>query len=103
MKIRFPVLAAILSTLAATSLGACGSDSSSGSGMCGNGTVETGEDCDVSVPAAANCSTATMGVKTGGMLQCSAMTCKFDTSLCTGAGGGSGTGGGPGTGTGGGR
>lgn len=50
--------------------------------VCGNGTVDTGEDCDGTDFAGATCTS--LGF-TGGTLACSA-TCQFDLTGCTGTG-----------------
>ena len=97
--LKFPVLLLIASALAASSLGACGSDSSNAT--CGNNAVEGSEQCDGTDLHGGTCQSATMNPNSTGMLACNVMTCQFDLSHCTGVGGGSGTGGGP-NGTGGG-
>src|ERR1051326_7026206 len=101
MKTRFPVLIGVLSLIAISSVGACGSDADSPPGACGNGTVETaaGEVCDGANLAGATCASATMGAMSSGNLGCSSDCRSFVTSTCTGSGG-PGSGGGPGTGTG---
>jgi len=60
---------------------------------CGNGVIETGEQCDGTVRTS-SCSTATMGAHPLGTLKCSP-SCLIDTSSCTtsGTGGFVGTGG----------
>ena len=58
--------------------------------VCGNGTAESGEDCDGSDKNDATC--LTLGF-TGGSLTCDAA-CDFITSACTSGGGGGGGGGG---------
>ncbi len=49
---------------------------------CGNGVVESGEDCEAGVPLADTC--LTLGF-TGGSLACGG-SCQYDTSSCTGGG-----------------
>jgi hypothetical protein len=60
-----------------------------GTSVCGNNTIETGEDCDGSLLGGATC--ASQGFL-GGTLSCysagSANPCKFNTSSCTNGGGG---------------
>lgn len=73
----------------------CGSSSSSPppgkvnavSTTCGNGTVESGEDCDGANLNGQTCESATLGAFTLGTLKCSP-TCQFDMSGCTQAPGG---------------
>jgi hypothetical protein len=96
MRIKFPVLAVLLSSLVATSLGACGSDSSNAPSCNNNNMVDNGEMCDGLDLHGQSCSTVLM-MQASGTLSCK--NCQFDTSMCTtGAGGASGTGGGTGTG-----
>jgi hypothetical protein len=71
-----------------------GSDAASS--KCGNGRIDTGEDCDGTHLGGATCSSATMNSRPTGQLSCSKQ-CKLDTDGCTGSGG-PGTGGGTGTG-----
>ncbi|HVW25309.1 MAG TPA: hypothetical protein VHC69_08050 [Polyangiaceae bacterium] len=99
MKIKLPLLAALLSVAAATSLGACGSDSSSNAPSCNNnGMVDPGEQCDGLALNGQTCMSLLMAQTASGTLSCKS-DCTFDTSMCTnGAGGGSGTGGNNGTG-----
>jgi len=92
-------LGTFLSLCLGAAMASCGSDDTpapGASGTCGNGTVETGEQCDgPQLPSGATCQTASQGAKTGGVLGCSA-TCLFDLSACTGgAGGGAGMTGNP--------
>jgi hypothetical protein len=90
---------------AATVAYGCSSDSNTttppaeAGAKCGNGTIDTGEDCDGTKLNSKTCKDVSMSTFTGGTLKCSATTCKFDTSSCTkamtGTGGGTGTGGAP--------
>ena len=64
--------------------------------LCGNGKLDSGEQCDGKKLNGATCSSATMNARPNGTLSCTNR-CRFDTSKCTGSGNG-GTGGGPGTG-----
>jgi len=100
MQIKIPLLAVLFSTIAATSLGACGSDNSSSGGCNNNGVREGDEQCDGQDINNKTCSMLLMMQATG-TVTCSS-TCQFVTTACmTGSGaGGNGTGGG-GNGTGG--
>ncbi|HEY6559704.1 MAG TPA: hypothetical protein VI072_20620 [Polyangiaceae bacterium] len=61
---------------------------------CGNGAIDTGEQCDGRNLNGATCATATMGARPTGSLSCSKQ-CTFNTKGCKGggAGGAGGTGG----------
>src|SRR3989344_1929626 len=63
-------------------------------GFCGNGVVNSGEECDGSNLNGKSCSTQGFS---GGTLSCNA-NCTFNTSACTSSGGGGGGGGGGGSG-----
>lgn len=68
----------------------CGGGSSSG--MCGNGKIDSGEQCDgTMLGATSTCMAMNMGM---GVLSCDPMTCRYDTSMCSGMGMTGGTGGG---------
>ena len=58
-----------------------------GSATCGNGKLDTGEECDGALLNGATCETATMGAFKGGTLAC-APSCVFDMRMCTSTGGG---------------
>jgi hypothetical protein len=83
-------------------LGACGagddtdqaSEAAKRPRTCGNGTIDTGEQCDGRNLNGATCATATMGARPNGTLSCS-RSCTFNTKGCK-AGGAGGTGGGGG-------
>jgi hypothetical protein len=47
--------------------------------VCGNGMVETGEQCEANVAITASCASLGMGT---GMLTCDPATCMFDTQMC---------------------
>jgi hypothetical protein len=102
MRIKSLVLTIFLSGAVASSLGACGSDSSNPPSCNNNGMVDNGEQCDGLDLHGQTCMTVTLNMSASGTLACK-MDCTFDTSHCTtGAGGASGTGGGS-NGTGGGH
>lgn len=62
-------------------------------GLCGNGVIDSGEDCDGSDLGGATCASATMNALPSGALSCAA-DCKFDVSNCSsGVGGTTGAGG----------
>lgn len=67
-----------------------------GGKTCGNGTIDTGEQCDGRNLNDATCATATMGARPSGKLGCS-KSCTFNTKGCKagpgGAGGSAGSGG----------
>lgn len=48
---------------------------------CGNGSIDSGEDCDLGALGGADCSTATGGTLSGGVLACGAG-CVFNTTGC---------------------
>ena len=64
---------------------------------CGNGTVESTEECDGQNLNGSSCAAATMYAHPNGILMCSS-TCKFDTTNCSGTGPGPGPGAGGSTG-----
>jgi hypothetical protein len=98
MRTSWTKLTGLVLFAAAVAYG-CSSDSKpnpvSEAGTCGNGAVDTGEDCDGTKLNNKNCQSAMMGTYTGGNLKCSS-SCRFDFSACTKAM--TGTGGRPGTG-----
>ena len=103
MRTSWTKLSGLILFAAAVAYG-CGSDSKTTppvaeGGLCGNGTIDTGEDCDGTKLNSKTCQTQGMGTFTGGALTCSATTCKFVTTACTkaatGTGGTTGTGGAP--------
>lgn len=59
----------------------------SGTGNCGNGAIDMGEQCDGNNLQGFNCES--LGLN-GGMLSCDAMMCTFDTSMCSSSTGTSG-------------
>jgi hypothetical protein len=67
-----------------------------GASLCGNGVIDTGEQCDGTNLDGETCASLGYG---GGVLACLASTCTYDTSMCNnldsgyGAGGTGGTGG----------
>jgi hypothetical protein len=61
--------------------------------LCGNGKLDSGEQCDGNKLNGATCGSVTMGSRPNGVLSCSDR-CRLDASKCTGSGNG-GTGGGP--------
>jgi hypothetical protein len=92
MRIKFPVLAIFLTGFVATSLGACGSDSSGAPSCNNNGMWDEGEQCDGNDLHGASCMMVLMMANVGGSLSCN--NCQFVTTMCTmGAGGANGTGG----------
>lgn len=58
-----------------------------GNGMCGDGMVAPGEQCDGAMLQGFDCGSLGLG---SGTLACDPMTCTFDTSMCSGGGGGTG-------------
>jgi hypothetical protein len=70
--------------------GAGGTSGGSGGANCGNGRLDSGEQCDGTNLNGASCTSMSMG---SGMLQCSAA-CMYNTAMCSGGGGSGGTGGG---------
>jgi hypothetical protein len=61
-----------------------GSESGSGTtGLCGNNTIDPGEDCDGTELGGETCESLGEGT---GTLGCDPMTCTYDTSMCTGNG-----------------
>ena len=109
MSFRFPVFVSLLSLLAASSLGACGSDSSSPppagtggalpSGCNNNNKAEGAEQCDGLDVKGVNCAMVLMNMSATGTVTCS--NCTLVTTACHvpgGGGGATGTGGGTGTG-----
>jgi cysteine-rich repeat protein len=75
-------------------MASCGSDESTPSGQCGNGTIEAGEQCDGANLNNATCASLMMGAGTG-TPGCKA-DCTFDLGPCGGgAGGGAGMTGNP--------
>jgi hypothetical protein len=60
--------------------------------VCGNGSVEPGEECDGVMLGGATCASVTMGSQSNGSLKCLA-TCLFDRSGCQGSGVAAGSGG----------
>lgn len=54
-----------------------------GSGFCGDGVMQSGEDCDGQDLGGQNCASVTMGARPFGTLFCS-KDCFFDTSFCQG-------------------
>ncbi len=58
-----------------------------GNGMCGDGQVAPGEQCDGAMLQGFDCGSLGLG---SGTLGCDPMTCTFDTSMCSGGGGGTG-------------
>lgn len=94
MRTSWTKLSGLILFAAATAYG-CSSDSPAAKapaegGLCGNGTIDTGEDCDGTKLNNKTCQTQGMGTFTGGSLTCSATTCKFVTTACTKAATGSG-------------
>ena len=64
---------------------------------CGNGVIDSGEQCDGSMLGlTGSCMAMGMGM---GVLGCDPMTCRYDTSMCTGSPGSTPTGGTGGGGT----
>jgi hypothetical protein len=82
-----------LAITAACGLASCGkskhtadsgvSEGGTDAGVCGNSKAEPGEMCDGTDLKKETCTSATMGVKTGGTLSCTA-NCTFNVSKCTG-------------------
>jgi len=68
----------------ASTLGMNGGGGAGGSGMCGNGVVDTaaGEACEPSLPIATDCATMNMGM---GAVTCNPTTCTFNTTNCRAA------------------
>jgi len=92
----------LCAVLVAGLLAACGAEDDSdrssdsakrppGTRTCGNGRIDTGEQCDGRNLNGQTCATVTMGAKPRGSLSCS-KSCTFNTKRCTGSGAG-GTGG----------
>lgn len=67
-----------------------------GGTKCGNGVIDSGEDCDKDALGGATCASATMNALPNGVLACSA-NCMFDTSGCSSGGNVGGAGGTGGT------
>jgi hypothetical protein len=59
----------------------------SGGGGCGDGVVSPGEQCDGAMLQGFDCGSLGLGA---GTLGCDPVTCTFDTSMCSGGGGGTG-------------
>jgi hypothetical protein len=83
-----------LAITAACGLASCGknkhnaadsgvSEGGTDAGICGDNKAEGSEMCDGTDLKKETCMSATMGVKTGGTLSCTA-TCTFNVSKCTG-------------------
>ena len=111
MTIKFPTIVAVISLLAASSLGACGSDSSDSpppgtgggpaTGCNNNNVVEGAEQCDGTNLNGKTCAALLMNQNATGNPTC--VNCTFVTTGCVvpgGTGGRTGTGGGTGTGAG---
>jgi hypothetical protein len=94
----------VLVLFAAGIIAACSSSSSPGTSTdagnkCGNGKIDTGEECDTDLFNGKDCSTETMGADTAGQLTCDS-NCQIVTTDCSAAastGGTTGSGGAGGT------
>src|SRR5437762_7204912 len=97
----------VIALFAVAAFAACSDDTTSNppadSGVeagkkCGNGKLDTDEQCDGTKLNSKTCSTQTMGMKPSGTLKCKSDCSGFDITGCTSSGGGAGGGAGMGTG-----